>query len=49
MKNISIGEFWQSDRNYASPQDIEKFCESCGLRLGIYEQINLKSELFKKN
>ena len=22
MKNISIGEFWQSDRNYASPQDI---------------------------
>ncbi len=43
MKNVQANEFWQHNRNYASLQDIEKFCAGCGLKLGVNDQINLKN------
>jgi hypothetical protein len=46
MKNISIQEFWLTNRNYASPQDIISFSLSCGLKIGIHDEINMKAELF---
>ena len=46
MKNLLISDFWKSDRNYASSDDLEGFCEQCGFKLGINDQINLKAELF---
>ena len=48
MKKISISQFWKSNRNYASLQDIEKFCDYSGLKLGVYDQINLKNCIFTK-
>lgn len=47
MKNVSIREFWLTNRNYASPQDIISFCSSCGLKIGIHDEINMKAEIFK--
>jgi hypothetical protein len=43
MKNISIHDFWLTNRNYASPQDIISFCSSCGLKIGIHDEINMKA------
>ena len=48
MHNISIGDFWKTNRNYVSVADLFKFCEMCGLELGAYDQISMKTELFKK-
>jgi hypothetical protein len=46
MKNISIHDFWLTNRNYASPQDIISFCSSCGLKISIHDEINMKAEIF---
>jgi hypothetical protein len=46
MKQIDISEFWQSDHNCASPEDIFAFCKGCGLSLKTHERINLKAEIF---
>lgn len=45
-RQISIFDFWQSDRNCASASDIVAFCKNCGLHLPSYDIINLKSEIF---
>jgi len=37
MKKITIQDFWITNRNYASPQDIITFCSSCGLKIGIHD------------
>ncbi len=46
MKDISIGQFWCSNRNYASAQDLLTFCSNVGLKLTVHDDINLKLELF---
>ncbi len=46
MKNILINDFWHSNRNHASLQDISSFCKSCGLAITIQDEINLKEEVF---
>jgi hypothetical protein len=46
MKQIDISEFWQSDHNCASAEDIIAFCKGCGLSLNSHDRINLKGELF---
>ena len=46
MKKIKIQDFWKSERNFASFEDILAFCTSVGLRLEISDEINLKNELF---
>lgn len=43
MKDIHISDFWKSDRNYASCQDLENFCDQCGLKLAMHDLINLKA------
>ena len=45
-KQIGVKEFWQSDRNYASAQDLVSFCKNSGLHLPEYDIINLKNEIF---
>jgi hypothetical protein len=42
-RQISISDFWQSDRNYASAAEIVAFCRNWGLNLPEYDVINLKS------
>lgn len=45
-RQISIFDFWQSDRNCASASDIVSFCKNCGLFLPEYDIINIKSSIF---
>lgn len=45
-RQISIFDFWQSDRNCASASDIVNFSKNCGLHLPEYDVINIKSEIF---
>lgn len=48
-KQVSISDFWQSDRNCASAVDIVSFCKHVGLNLPEYDVINIKSEIFSCN
>ena len=42
-RQISIFDFWKSNRNWASANDIANFCKACGLNLPEYDVVNLKS------
>jgi len=46
MKQVTIADFWKSDQNCASANDILTFCKGCGLQLSTHDLINLKGEVF---
>lgn len=49
MKKIFINDFWQSELNSASAEDIISFCKGCGFILSRHDETNLKAEMFADN
>lgn len=49
MHPTTLEDFWRSNRNHASYDDLKGFCEDAGLKLTPDDQLDIMNSLFAKS